>query len=292
MISALNYLKRPLRSENFRRFSTIQEKATDAPSRIFTYVSTGDIDGALNLCDSFAKTMKITSKEFLARQCSERSYLIYRLSVDSRSSAIELAQSGEFFPPDVSPSELISRDDLVHEDIVEQYQRARNCIILSRTSLLLGSPRPGRDYQIIGRSVVHKLLLSRTACVLQTYMSRKLQASREPHEWAIANHRKAARLFDEDLAPAGPQGPLEQPDLMTENSDDLKKFCDRRVSAAKQHVRLIAHLTSDVARHVLTREEGRALLRSGETILSEDLDDEAEKNYIRGVFSSTRKALQ
>ena len=202
-----------------RRMSVTRD---EKPSEIFRLVSAGDIDGAMSLCDPFAKSMSISSKEFLARQCSERSYLIYRLSSDSRASAIDFAQSGGSFPEGVSAYDLLSREDLMHEDILEQYSRAKNCMNLSRTALRLGSPRPGREYQILGRSVVHKLLLGRTACILQTFMSRKLQESRQPYEWAIANHRKAARLFDEELAPSGPEGPLEKPDITSEKVEELE----------------------------------------------------------------------
>ena len=275
-----------------RGFSGIAASADVNPSEIFKLVSLGDIENAMKLCDPMAKSMKMSSSEFLARQCSERSYLIYRLSSESRQSAIEIAQSGGSFPTGLNASDLLSRNDLVHEDISEQFERAKNCVNLSRTSLKLGSPRPAREYQIIGRSVVHKLLLGRTACIIQTYLSQKLQESREPYAWAIANHRKAAKLFDEELAPPGPEGPLEKPDGAVDNVDEQKNFSNQRLKSVNAHMRLIAHLASDVARHVSKKTEGKALIQAAKGIMVNEIDSDAEKAYVEKVFSNTLKALQ
>jgi hypothetical protein len=122
-------------------------------------------------------------------------------------------------------------------------------------------------------------------------MSRKLQESRHPYEFAIANHRKAARLFDEQLAPSGPVGPLEEPD----KSHDVavfKKFSEDRTAAAIEHMRLITHLTSDVARHLLAKPDGRSLLDSAETIITGEFSDVPEiPKYAKSVFKSTYRAL-
>jgi hypothetical protein len=267
-------------------------KTTDPkPGEIFKLVATGDIERALSLSEEFATPLKMSPKEFLSKQCSERSYLIYRLSVDSRSDALSLAESGVVFPENISAHDLLTTETLWHEDIKEQYHRASNCIHLSRVSLDLGSPSPARDYQIIGKSIVWKLLFGRTACVLQTFLSRKLQQSKKPHDFAIANHRRAARLFDEELAPAGPIGPLEQPDSTTHDEVLFRDWSEQRIKSGKEHIRLIVHLASDVARHVLPRDEGRSLLGAAESILREELDDEKEIAYASGVFKFTLRAL-
>lgn len=284
-----------LRLGNFRtitrRSFCTANVADDKPREIFRLVANKEIDTALEFCKPFAAAVKLEPREFLSKQCSERSYLIYRLSQESRATAIQLAQSGGSFPDTVKASELLKSEGIWNEDVEEQYHRAVNCLHLSRTSLSLASPHPARDYQIIGRAAVHKLLLGRTACVLQTYMSRTLQASRHPYEWALANHRKAASLFDSELAPMGPEGPLEQPDVRSHNTELFKEWSEKRESAAKQHVRLIVHLASDMARHVLGREQGSAFLAAAEEILSSEIDEEKEKNYAKGVVRSTMKAL-
>jgi hypothetical protein len=123
-------------------------------------------------------------------------------------------------------------------------------------------------------------------------MSRKLQESRQPYEWAIANHRKAARLFDEELAPSGPEGPLEKPDITTEKVEEFESFYEKRIKAANQHMRLIAHLASDVARHVLEKEEGKALMDAAQKFMGEELDEDSEKNYVGKVFANTLRVLQ
>lgn len=270
--------------------SSSETPRTIEPSAIFKCISEKDIKGALDLSVNFANAVKLSPEEFLAKQCSERSYLIYRLSVESRSEAIQAAQYGESFPDGTGAADLL-REDLWNEDVKEQYHRAVNCLNLSRAALDLGSPYPARDYQILGKAIVHKLLLGRTATVLQTFMSRSLQASRTPYEWAIANHRKAARLFDEELGPAGPRGPLEDPEGPRVDETVLKQWSERRRKAAAEHVRLIVHLVSDVSRHLLKREDGIMFLSAAETILSEELDDEKELNYAKGVIKSTRKQL-
>ena len=261
------------------------------PSEIFRLVSIGELDAAEKLCTDFAEKVKLHPREFLSKQCSERSYLIYRLSTESRREAIDLAQRGSCFPESISPIELVDRDDIWDDDVKEQYYRARNCLTLSRASLSLISPNPARDFQIMGRSLVHKLLLGRPACVLQTFMSRKLQESKVPHEWAISNHRSAARLFDEQLAPLGPRGPLEAPDDRSFDVDLFRDWYESRLRAVNQHMRLIIHLTSDVSRHILPRNEGRDLLAAAERILAEDIDDAAERQYMQRVFHSTLKAI-
>jgi len=274
-----------------RLFCSGAEKPREVkPSEIFQSISDRDLKRALELSSTYAKAMKLSPEEFLAKQCSERSYLIYRLSVDSRASALQAAQYGESFPDGTGPADLL-REDLWNEDVKEQYHRAVNCINLSRTALELGSPYPARDYQIIGKSAVHKLLLSRTATVLQTFMSRTLQASRKPYEWAIANHRGAARLFDQELGPAGPSGPLENPEGPRVDEAIFKEWADRRIKAANEQVRLIVHLLSDVSRHVLSREDGKLLLPAAESILSEEIADEKELNYAKGVIRATLKQL-
>lgn len=272
-----------------RTFST-EVKASD-PARIFQLVGEGKVSDAIKLCDDFAASVKMSPVEFLSKQCSERSYLIYRLSSESRKHAFELAQDGGHFPSNVCVSELETRTDLWHEDVQEQYQRAMNCIHLSRTSLDLGSLAPARDYQIIGKSFVWRLLFGRTACILQTFMSHKLQESRQPHDFAIANHRKAARLFDEKLAPSGPAGPLEEPDK-SHDAAVFQKFSEDRSAAAIEHMRLITHLTSDVARYLLSKPDGRTFLRVADTIITEDFPDIPEiPKYAKSVFKSTLRAL-
>lgn len=264
--------------------------AVDArPGEIFKRVAHKDTKGALELSEEFARKVNMTPEEFLSKQCSERSYMIYRLSTESRAAAFQVAQYGEGFPENTTANDLCN-DDLWHEDVKEQYFRAVNCLNLSRTSLNLGSPNPARDHQIIGRSVVHKLLLGRTATVLQTFMSRKLQASKKPHEWAIANHRKAATLFDQELAPTGPKGPLEEPDT-SHDAEQFKKWSAERVAAAKAHVRLTVHLLSDVSRHILDPAESKHALAAADRILSEEIEDESELIYAKGVIRSTLRNL-
>ena len=293
VLTMLN-LKRGIR--NVWGYTTIRScYSTSAPEvkpgEIFRLVGQGDLNGAAKLCEGFAQSVNMSTTEFLSKQCSERSYLIYRLSTESRAAALQLAQLGEGFPDGVKATELVSRADLWHDDVAEQYHRALNCLKLSRCSLKLGSPHPARDYQIIGKSLVYKLLFGRTACVLQTFMSRKLQEIKNPYEWALTNHRNAARLFDEVLAPQGPVGPLEKPDDRSHDQDEFKDWCEKREMAATQHLRLIAHLASDVARHVLHREEAKAFIEAADEILAQEMDNDKQIDYMRGVFRSTLKAL-
>lgn len=274
-----------------RRFSAQASNVESKPSAIFQRVADRDIEGALELCGDFASAVKLSREEFLSKQCSERSYLIYRLSVDSRADALEIAQSGSAFPDGVSAKDLLERADIWDDEVKEQYQRASNCIHLSRAALAIGSEFPARDYQIIGKSIVWKLLFGRSACVLQTFLSRKLQESKTPHEFAITNHRRAAKLFDERLAPAGPEGPLEKPENTLHDLELFRKWTNDRVAAANEHMRLIVHLTSDVARHILPRDEGKSLIHAAESIMSEELDDDKQKAYMAGVFKATLRAL-
>ena len=265
---------------------------SDSPSAIFGLVSARDIEGAIKLCEKFASSVNLTPREFLSKQCSERSYLIYRLSTESRKEALEIAHSGESFPDGLKAVNLLTEASIWPAEVKEQYQRSSNCLHLSRVALSLGSVAPARDYQIIGKSVVWKLLFGRTACVLQTFMSRQLQASRTPHEFALANHKKAARLFDERLGGPGPVGPLEKPDDSTSHSvDEFRRWSLDREAASSEHMRLISHLVSDVSKHVLGGSEAKSFLHAADVIFSNEIDDEKERAYIRGVLRTTLRQL-
>jgi hypothetical protein len=122
-------------------------------------------------------------------------------------------------------------------------------------------------------------------------MSRTLQSTKKPYEWAIANHRKAATLFDDVLAPPGPTGPLEAPESARHDVSVFKSWSEQRTAAAHQHMRLIVHLTSDVARNVLPRAEGEAFLEAAKVIFAEEIDEERELIYAQGVIRSTLRAL-
>jgi len=123
-------------------------------------------------------------------------------------------------------------------------------------------------------------------------MSRKLQESKQPYEFAITNHRKAARLFDEQLSPPGPVGPLEQPDSNIHDTHVFEEFCLSRQKAYEEHVKLIIHLASDVGRHVLPSDERKPFIHSAEAIIMEDFSDSDKiQKYSKSVFSSTIRAL-
>jgi hypothetical protein len=89
----------------------------------------------------------------------------------------------------------------------------------------------------------------------------------------------------------GPKGPLEEPELRTHSVEVFKEWSEQRERAAKQHVRLIVHLVSDVSRHLLSREDAKDFVSAADEILSSESDDDKELNYLRGVISSTMKSL-
>lgn len=273
-----------------RSFCAGPVHVSDEPATIFQLVSVSKIDEAIKLCEKFAKSVNLTPREFLSKQCSERSYLIYRLSAESRVAALELSHSGESFPVSITASELLTDPAVWPAEVKEQYERVLNCLNLSRVSLSLGSPSAARDYQIIGKSIVWKLLFGRTACVLQTFMSRRLQACPRPHEFALANHKKAARLFDDQLGGPGPKGPLEAPEE-DHTVDEFRVWSEKRVEASRQHIRLVSHLVSDVAKEVLARSEAKPFLDAAETILLENEFDANEIKYLTGVIRATRKSV-
>jgi hypothetical protein len=284
-------LTRLLRGKQFHRSrSFCSGVTTPNPSAIFQRVISGDIDGALKACEPYCGAVKLSPVEFLSKQCSERSYLIYRLSIDSRQAALEISQSGQALPEDIKASELLDIESLWPEEVKEQYHRAFNCINLSQTGLKLDSPNPARDWQIIGKSVVWKLLFGRTACVLQSFMSNRLSRERKVHEWAMNNHRSAARLFDDYLSPPGPVGPLEEPDKQF-SPEEFRQWADTRNLKIEEFHKLLIHLVSDVSRHVLSREEGLDFLSAAEVIFHDEIENDKIRKYATSVINTTRKKL-
>ncbi|KAF4722192.1 hypothetical protein FOZ63_005130, partial [Perkinsus olseni] len=66
---------------------------------------TGDITGAAKLAEPQAKTLGMGVEEFMAKQASERAYLIYRFSSSERQEAIRLAMDGEGFDQGLTEEE-------------------------------------------------------------------------------------------------------------------------------------------------------------------------------------------
>jgi hypothetical protein len=99
-------------------------------------------------------------------------------------------------------------------------------------------------------------------------------------------------LFDEQLAPPGPPGPLEQPDSANHSVEIFQSFCRSRERAAEEHVKLIINLASDVGRHVLDKGDKRSFITAAETIILEEFSDNLQiVKYAKSVFGSTLRVI-
>ncbi|KAF4706795.1 hypothetical protein FOZ62_003875, partial [Perkinsus olseni] len=85
------------------RFYTQEEINT--AQNFFQLMMDGDITGAAKLAEPQAKTLGMGVEEFMAKQASERAYLIYRFSSSERQEAIRLAMDGEGFDQGLTEEE-------------------------------------------------------------------------------------------------------------------------------------------------------------------------------------------
>ncbi|KAF4678220.1 hypothetical protein FOL47_003282 [Perkinsus chesapeaki] len=291
------------------RFYTQEEMET--AQNFFQLMMEGDITGAAKLAEPQAKRLNMGVEEFMAKQASERAYLIYRFSSAERQEAIKLAMDGEGFDQGLTEEEreantsasgmAMCKPELIHEILEsegekfwlpickEHYNRIQQVIKMCRTSLSFGDacPAPTRDYQLLGRSYPSRIMLGKSGAVLQTYISRLMAGSRSFSPQAMANHEAAAQLFDTQLRGLGPaDGPLEKPDVdQSGRLEEFKAWAEKREEAARQHQRLLLHLTCDVSRYMLAPPEGRALMQFAKLAITPE--DEKEKEYTSGVIQST-----
>ncbi|EER08121.1 hypothetical protein Pmar_PMAR014885 [Perkinsus marinus ATCC 50983] len=283
----------------------------DTAQNFFQLMMEGDITGAAKLAEPQAKRLGMNVEEFMAKQASERAYLIYRFSSAERQEAIKLAMDGEGFDQGLTEAEreantsasgmAMCKPELIHEILEsggdkfwlpickEHYERIEQVIKMCRTSLSFGDlcPAPTRDYQLLGRSYPPRIMLGKSGAVLQTYISRLLAGSRSFSPQAMANHEAAAQLFDSQLRGLGPaDGPLEKPDAdQSARLQEFKEWAERREEAARKHQRLLLHLTCDVSRYMLEPPEGRALMELAKLVITPE--NQKEQEYTSGVIQST-----
>ncbi|KAF4671385.1 hypothetical protein FOZ61_000010 [Perkinsus olseni] len=246
------------------RFYTQEEINT--AQNFFQLMMDGDITGAAKLAEPQAKTLGMGVEEFMAKQASERAYLIYRFSSSERQEAIRLAMDGEGFDQGLTEEErqantsasgmAMCKPELIHEILEsegnkfwlplceEHYNRIQQVIKMCRTSLAFGDvcPAPTRDYQLLGRSYPSRIMLGKSGAVLQTYISRLMAGSRSFSPQAMANHEAASQLFDTQLRGLGPaDGPLEKPDAdQSDRLEEFKEWAEQREEAAQKHQRLVS----------------------------------------------------
>lgn len=134
-----------------------------------------------------------------------------------------------------------------------------------KTELNDAREAPGaKEYQTIGKAVVSRLLTGRIASVLQCFMSLKLMNTFNPRVFDV--HIKAAKNFEDRLAPQGPAGPLEQAAEGTYTDEEFRKWMLEREDAVNTQMIMISRLAAECCIHSLSREESMALLALAEDV--------------------------
>ncbi|CAK0891208.1 unnamed protein product, partial [Prorocentrum cordatum] len=150
------------------------------------------------------------------------------------------------------------------------------------------APAPeARDWQVLGRVVPVRLLLSPWAAVLQSYASSAVLESRSTAGIHPAVHgamMNQAKHWQEHLGQPGPEGPLEDPSGEYAAAE-FREWATQSAEAAKEHVRLTSHFFAEVAQHTLGGARGHHFLSAAAELVGADPAlDAAAVEYAAQVF--------
>ena len=173
---------------------------------------------------------------------------------------------------------------------------------------------PGaKEYQVLGRCVVGRLLCGRIASVLQCYLSLKMLGVFNPR--IFESHVRAAKNFEEHLAGVGPEGPLEwgnaaaggdgngassearteDDDLTPEELADLdarfEKWATKREEAVFKQQKLISELIAEACVHALPRDEAKMLLEAAREIYKGECQDAPTLARCLRTFDTTEDMI-
>ena len=167
-----------------------------------------NIPAALEAANAAAKKSSLPVEVFVARQASERAYLIFKTSVIERAEALTIAGEVIFGKPKKFPGRDVFKTE--HDRMVATES------LLHAAKILGNSMNPTRDYQIAGRACGYRLLLSPAATELYPFMT------------SIPGFRAAelSMLLNLEISTLGPRGPLE--DEAEGKEDEFQKWSEKR----------------------------------------------------------------
>ncbi len=167
---------------------------------------------------------------FVANQCAQRAFLLYSSSREERENAIAIGQKGEHFAQQLeslvnadagaTKSDLLLQPTLWAPLCQQEFVRVDTTLKLARAAIYMkgycqenraevlratssGAPDSGTalpeppgalEYQLVGRTVVARMLTGRVASVLQCFMGLKMSTLFHPRVFDA--HVKAAKNFE------------------------------------------------------------------------------------------------
>ncbi|CAD7937498.1 unnamed protein product [Amoebophrya sp. A25] len=270
---------------------------------------------------------------FAANQCTQRALLLYTSAREEREAAITTAQTGLHFREQFELlSEQCRNDKEAMRTLLlqptlwapvcqQEFVRLDTSLKLARAACYMRGywnseerklddsmsgnksqdeaclPPSAMEYQVIGKAVVGRLLTGRIASVLQCFMGMRLSQQFHPKVFDI--HVRAARNFEETIAPPGPKGPLDAEgssdaspttSWTTTDAEFDKWMRDREEGVAKQ-LKLVSELVAEITLQMLPREEGKMLLHAAREFFNNECQDPETVKRCLKTFESTNDMI-
>eukprot|EP00392_Amoebophrya_sp_AT5.2_P014756 g14917.t1 len=255
---------------------------------------------------------------FHARQCAQRAFLLYGSSQEEREAAILVSQKGEHFVANfnalnntdgtsTNALDLLLQPTLWAPNCQQEFVRVDTTLKLARAAIYMkGSwwdheqkekgkeavelERPGAvEYQLVGKTVVARLLCGRIAGVLQCFMGSKMAAKFHPRIFEF--HIKAAKNFEEFLASPGPPGPLEEADPASYTDAGFEQWMMQREQGVAKQLQLISELVAEISVHMLQKQEAKMLLHAAKEFYKSECQDVKTLRRALKTFEATEEMI-
>jgi len=283
----------------------------EAVKDILNHLIAGDDAAALKVAGLVASQEGRGSAEYAAHHASECAAVMFAHAEEARRQALISAGTGKALEGrDLAAVELLD-SSLWLPEVQQCWSRHHDVARLSGAALRLrvtpmgasssssggvaAAPAPeARDWQVLGRVVPVRLLLSPWAAVLQSYASSAVLESRSTAGIHPAVHgamMNQAKHWQEHLGQPGPEGPLEDPSGEYAAAE-FREWATQSAEAAKEHVRLTSHFFAEVAQHTLGGARGHHFLSAAAELVGADPAlDAAAVEYAAQVFQDAQQLL-
>lgn len=284
----------------------------EAVKEILNHLIAGDDAAALKVARPFASQEGKGAAEYAAHHASECAAVMFTHAEEARRLALISAGTGKALEGrDLAAVELLD-PSLWLPEVQQCWSRHHDVARLSGAALRLrvtpmaaeassgsdcgaAAPAPeARDWQVLGRVVPVRLLLSPWAAVLQSYASSAVVESRSTAGIHPAVHgamMNQAKHWQEHIGQPGPEGPLEDPSGEYAAAE-FREWATQSAEAAKEHVRLTSHFFAEVAQHTLGGGRGDHFLTAAAELVGADPAlDTAAVEYATRVFKDAQQLL-
>ena len=244
---------------------------------------TRDLAKAFSLAEPLAAKANQPVAHFLANQCSERAYLVFRSTASER--AVALDKAGRLiFARKASTSSLMDSLKLTQQSseestiIATNWKYVDDCVSLLRARSQITKEDRGsvRDTQILSRSLGYRVLLSKTATQLFPILA------------AFGDSGKTAKLsysIQRDLVGLGPEGPLEVGD--NGMASEMNEWALVRENAANSFWKEMSKFSVDTA----LKHKCPELIQYAHDIFSEEIERESSRADLLKVFVDAKRLV-